>query len=97
MPADNLLASSTSNYTQLGPKFKLMQPHAHKQTSRRHADSHFDFSCLILQRNSWKKRRAAQNQKADHFRLKQTFRLGVGKSWDRYTIQIHRQREEKLR
>lgn len=30
-PADSLLASSTSNYTQLASKFKLMQPHAHKR------------------------------------------------------------------
>lgn len=37
MPADNLLASSTSNYTQLASKFKRMQPHAHKQ--RPHDDT----------------------------------------------------------
>lgn len=32
MPADNLLASSTPNYTQLASERKLMRPHARKQT-----------------------------------------------------------------
>lgn len=32
-PADNLLASSTPNYTQLASEFKRMRPNAHKQRS----------------------------------------------------------------